>query len=330
MRDLRRELHRAVTFFEDAPCYPTDQLVTLHGMNRRLKEGAGAEEEALLEQFGALMDNMKRKEDAPERVYLWPEGNMPVMTDYRDNSEGIRNHDPDFQPYLYEMLLPQSKTPKGAVVVCAGGDHGDCVLHEAYQTCLDLNGLGYHCLLLLNRTNLCPYSGQESGADAARAIRYARAHAGRYGIRDTQVAFAGFSNGGLTGEACIQYYSGDQAVQDQFPDYIPDGLDEYYGAPDAFLCVYGPRWASTVFDYERVKYPPVFFAVGREDTALDNLVALLPELWERGVETEVHTFAGVPHGQAGVRIFGNDRYSNFELWLPLADAFMQDVFNRSR
>lgn len=69
---------------------------------------------------------------------------------------------------MYEFLLPEKVQPKGAVILCAGGDHGDCVIHEAYQSCLDFNRLGYQSFQLLNRTNMMPYTGQECGADAAR------------------------------------------------------------------------------------------------------------------------------------------------------------------
>ena len=117
------------------------------------------------------------------------------------------------------------------------------------------------------------YTGQECGADAARLIRMIRKNASRYRIKENQVAFAGFSNGGLTGEECIRYYSGNQKVTDHFPGYVPDELDEYRGAPDAFLCVYGPRWEGREIDYTKVVYPPVLFAVGMEDKALDNPVS---------------------------------------------------------
>ena len=120
-------------------------------------------------------------------------------------------------------------------------------------------------------------------------------------------------------------------MTDWYPDYTPDALDEVYGAPDAFLCIYGPRHAGTPFDYEKVAYPPTFYAVGREDFALQNLYQLLPLQIEHGVEVEIHTFAGVPHGQAGNRlVVGKNLYPNFELWLPLADAFIQNVFGKSK
>ncbi len=329
MSRIREAQHRSVTYFEDAPCYAKEELVRLHGLRRRvLEEKDEKKAEELLAEFESAMDQLQKLPDAPERVYLWEEGNMPSSGKYLENPDAWYNHDPEFRPYLYEFLLPEDVTPKGALILCAGGDHGDCVLHEAYQSCLDFHELGYQCFMLLNRTNRMPYTGQECGADAARAIRMIRKHAADYRIREDQVAFAGFSNGGLTGEECIRYYSGAQKVTDHFPDYRPDELDQYPGAPDAFVCVYGPRWAGTEIDYTKVVYPPVLFAVGMEDSALDNLHWTYRDLLAHGVRAEVHTFTGVPHGQAGVSILGNYEYPNFELWKPLADAFMQQVYRK--
>lgn len=157
-----------------------------------------------------------------------------------------------------------------------------------------------------------------------------RANAVKYRVGPNQIAFAGFSNGGLTGECCIQYYSGEQTVQDHFPDYQPDELDKVYGAPDVFLCVYGPRFDGAPFDYDVAEYPPVFFAVGREDEAMKNLNYVYPQLVKHGVTVEIHTFAGTPHGMAGIDLIdGEVKYPNFQLWEPLADAFMLDIYQKA-
>ena len=323
-------MHRAVSFFEDAPCYKKEEILKLHSVYRCLADASNEEKAAeLCDEMAALMDSIQPLENCPEKIYLWSEGNMPSTGEYKENPEYRYNHDPEFMPYMYAMKVAEGVNPKGAVVVCAGGDHGDCTLHEGYQTCLDLNDLGYQCFLLLNRTNLCPYQSKEAGADAARAIQYVRKNAAAYGVDENKVAFAGFSNGGLTAEACIQYYSGTQRMKTHFPDYVEESFDAYYGAPDAVVCVYGPRWKGEKFDYTNVVYPPTFFAVGREDSAMENLHYVYPELIAHHVEVEVHTFSGVPHGQSGISVYGENRYPHFQLWLPLADAFMQNVFAKS-
>ncbi|MCM1026448.1 MAG: hypothetical protein NC432_08415 [Roseburia sp.] len=330
--DLEKQMkalnHRAVPYFDDAPCYPTEELTRLFRLERDFREQEDLSvREGIVEEYRRILEALRKIPEAPEKVWLWPEGKMPEKTAYTENPEGRYNHDPGYRPYLFEMLVPEDVSPKGAIVVCAGGDHGEASFHEGYFSCLDLNRLGYQCFLLLNRVNMCPWSREECGADAARAIRLVRANAEKYRISLNRVAFAGFSNGGLTGEACIEGYSGSHTVREHFPDYEPDGLDGYKGAPDAFLCVYGPRFVGAPFCYEGVEYPPVFFAVGREDSALQNLDATYPDLLKAGVKVEIHTFAGVPHGQAGMQHLGEERFGNFQLWLPLADAFLQDVFD---
>lgn len=334
MKDMKAKFgpyeNPAVHLFDDAPCYPIEQLLELNQLGRQMQMCRDeAEQQKLMAAYAALRDSIEKKPDAPERIYLWPAGKVPTLTAYTDNSDYAFSHDPGYEPYLFEMLLPENVTPKGAIVVCAGGDHGAATLHEGYQVCLDMNALGYQCFLLNNRPLMNPWNGQEAGADSARAIRFVRKNAEKYRIDPKNVAFAGFSNGGSTGEALIRFYSGEQTVADHFPGYEPDELDAYYGAPDAFICVYGPRYNGAPFDYSKVVYPPTFFAVGRLDGAMDNLHWVYPSLLEQGIPVEVHTFAGVPHGQAGARINsdGESKYPNFDLWEPLADAFLQDVYH---
>ena len=145
-------------------------------------------------------------------------------------------------------------------------------------------------------------------------------------MKPDNIAMAGFSNGGITIDFCIEHFSGTKQVKDHFPDYEPDGLDGFDGGPDAYLCIYGARHKGTPYDYTGVKYPPTFFAVGRLDSCMDNLHALYPELLARGVPMEVHTFAGHPHGYAGWKIIDGKGNPNFDLWVTHADAFLRDVF----
>jgi len=255
---------------------------------------------------------------------------MPQHTEYIDNSDLQYNHDPDFSPYYFEILVPEDVAPKGAVVVCAGGDHGAATFNEAYQTCMDFAEIGYQSFLLLNRTNRQPWSGLEAATDSARMIRIIRRNAAKYRIDPNHIAFAGFSNGGATGDACIFYYSRGQQVQEYFTDYIPDEMDEFSGAPNVMLCIYGARNLPFPYDYDKVDYPPTFVAYGRLDQLKDRIPAHYEDLVAHGVQTEFHTFTGMPHDQAGSKILNNgvSRYPSFDLWIPLANYFMQDVYGK--
>lgn len=336
LRERRKDFapaeHPAIPIYENAPCYDPAQMTELQHIGVRIMETEDRTERLeLVRKYTELRDSIRMLPEHPEPVYLWPEGVLPMLSDYTDNSDLKWNHDPDFRPFLYEILVPESVTPKGLVIFCAGGDHGYSLYHEAFTSCLDFVEMGYQTILLANRTNACPWRPEDAAADASRAVRYARANAKRLRVAENSIAFAGFSNGGVTGENCILYFSGEKKMTDYYPDYVPDELDNYYGSPDAFLCVYGPRYAGADFDYSGVVYPPTFFAVGREDGALNNLNYVYPSLVEHGVPVEVHTFAGTPHGQAGMKILdGYVKYPNFEMWVKLADYFLIDLFGKER
>ncbi len=317
----------AVKIFEHCVKYDLAQTAELVKMSRAIQaDPEAADIQEKIAAFNAFRKEIKPSAHPAEPIYLWPEGKIPCCSDYTDNSEHLFNHDPDYAPFMYEVLLPEDTAPKGAIILCPGGDHGESTVNT-YQVALDLNALGYQCFLLLNRTNRQPWKAQDAGADSARAVRYVRKHAAKYRIAENHIAFAGFSNGGLTGEALIEYHSGTHKMTDIYPDYIPDELDAVSADLNAFLCIYGPRFNGDPFNYEGVVYPPTFYAVGREDGAMDNLHWVYPDLVKHGIPVEVHTFAGTPHGKAGAKLYdGEVRYPNFELWLPLADCFLMDLF----
>lgn len=317
----------AMAIYEDGPRYPIEQVAEMIELSIVIQNVGTGDLDAQVARFIELRDNMKPIPGAPERIPLWPEGKMPTHTVYTDNSDLRYNHEPDFQPYFFEILVPEDVTPKGAVITCSGGDHGAATFYEAFQSCRDFVELGYQTFLLMNRTNGLPWSQKEAGVDAARLIRIIRKNADKYRIAPNQVAFAGFSNGGCTGENCIKYFSGQQTVQEHFPDYVPDEYDAYHGGPDVLLFIYSARRLTDEFDYSKVVYPPTFLAYGRRDPLLGELVAHYNELVSHGVTCEVHSFTGAPHGQAGIKIVtGKALYPSFDLWVPLADYFMQDVY----
>ena len=323
------EVNRAIPLYEDPTRYPVEDLIALFRLQQRMMDTEDpAARGALKRQFSEMRQAIRPLPDAPERVYLWPEGNMPKDTEYRSDPTWEYDHGPDFLPYYLEMLIPAEVTPVGAIVLIAGGCHGAGTIPDCYQIGKEFNALGYQCFILQCRPNGCPWSRYETGADAARCLRILRSRAEKYRIAPNRIAMAGFSNGGVTIDFCIESFSGDQKVSDKFPDYRPDALDALPGGPDAQLSIYGSRHKGTEYDYTGAVYPPTFFAVGRLDPGMENLHALYPELLARGVPVEVHTFAGHPHGYAGWKIIDGVGHPNFDLWVTHADAFLRDLFCR--
>ena len=329
-KEFGEEINKAIPLYEDPTRYPVQDLLALSAIQQEFrKEGLSEEEKAELKRRSAeKRDSIRLLPDAPERIWLWPEGNMPKETVYESNPDFEYDHEPDFRPYYLEMLLPEGETPIGGIVLVAGGTHGMGTINECYEVGLEFNALGYQCFILQCRPNLGPWSRRETAADAARCFRLIRASLDKYRLKDDCLAFAGFSNGGVTGDACIEFYSEDQKVSSYFPDYREDEIDRAYGAPNAYLCVYGARHLGTALSRPDFSYPPTFFAIGRKDFGcIANMNGLLPWLWNKEVPVEIHTFAGHPHGYAGWKIINGKGDPNFDLWITHADVFLRDLFS---
>ncbi len=328
-KEFGGEINKAIPKYEDPTRYPVDKLVELFKFQWKFREPGHTQEEkdALKKEFAAMRDAIELLPDAPERVYLYKEGSIPSETVYTDNSEHQYDHEPDFRPYYLEMLIPEDKEPIGGIVLVAGGSHGAGTMNECYEVGLEFNELGYQCFILQCRPNMCPWSRLETAADASRCFRLIRKNAEKYRLKKDRLAYAGFSNGGVTGDACIEFFSEGQKIQDYFPDYVPDEADAEYGAENAYLCVYGARHLGTELSRPDFKYPPTFFAIGRKDFGcIANMNGLLPWLLEKEVPVEIHTFAGHPHGYAGWKIIDGKGDYNFDLWITHADVFLRDLF----
>lgn len=326
-------INRAIPLYEDPTRYPVRELIDLFMLQQEMKKASSDEERKdKMATFEKAIELISPLENAPERIYLWKEGNMPIEVPYTENPGYVFDHDPSFKPYYLEMLLPEDVEPKGGVVLVAGGSHGAGSINECYQVGLEFNQAGYQAFILQCRPNGCPYTKLETATDAARCFQLIRQKAAAYRIDPSHLAYAGFSNGGVTGDHCILYYSAGQTVKDHFTDYVPDEADSFSGRPDAFLCVYGARHMGTEYALEGVNYPPTFFAIGRLDfVCCDNLFKEhLPYLQKKGTAYEIHTFAGHPHGFAGWSIIDGKNDPNFDLWITHAVAFLNDLFGITR
>lgn len=328
----KNEKWKAIPVYEEFMEYPLEDILDLYscGPTSALAETQEKRME-MLDKYKTKISEMTKADHPQQPIFLWPEGRMPQKTVYTDNNGHKYIHNPGFVPRMYEVLVAEDITPKGAVICCAGGEQDDNVVPEGLGTAMELRDRGYQCFVLLNRVNGGPWCPEDVGADVARAIRFIRANADKYRIPSDRVAFAGFSNGGLTGEVNIQYYSKDQNMTDYYPDYVPDELDVLKGSPDAYICIYGPRFKGMDFEYDRAEYPPTFIAVGLEDhAAIPNLRWYWNDLMDHGITAEVHTFTGTPHGAAGLAyVKGYEPNPNFALWTELADHFMQNVYSNS-
>lgn len=262
------------------------------------------------------------------RIYLWPEGKVPTITDYTDNSEYAYADDPDFQPYMLECLVDEGTEIKGAVVLAAGGGHNyRSNVEEAYESALALNERGYQCFIVNYRVN--PYTDAESALDYARAVRYVRANADKYGVDENQIAGAGFSYGGIVIATEGNSYAGDINASEILESYEPDELDAVSADLNAYLAIYSVSYNEDPEEMQNPNFPPTFFAVGGDDGIWDWVMGSFDKVQEMGITTEIHTFAGVPHAfGAGTHADGT-YYENAATWPLLADDFMQNLYSQN-
>lgn len=255
------------------------------------------------------------------RIYLWPKGQVPSVTEYTENTGYMYADWPEFEPYMMEMLLDEGVEAKGAVILAAGGSHiFRSNVEETYEVALALNERGYQCFIVNYRVD--PYTLDESGLDVARAVRYVRANAESYGIEEDEIACAGFSAGGSVISNTLDKYTGDVNASVLVDGYTPDELDAVSADVNAYLSVYANYGAESM-NIETA--PPTFFIIGGAD-GWESVSECFDAVRDSGKFTEIHTFAGVPHGfGAGTHADGTV-YENAATWTILADSFMQEVY----
>jgi len=137
-------------------------------------------------------------------IPLWPDG-APGALGKTDNDI------PTVTPYL-----PEAQTATGAVmVICPGGGYGGLAPHEGNDYALFLNKAGVTCFVLKYRLGSHGYRHPIMLQDAARAVRWVRAHASEYAVDPKRVGIMGSSAGGhLTSTLLTHYDLGDANASD--------------------------------------------------------------------------------------------------------------------
>lgn len=263
-------------------------------------------------------------QDAVEarRIYLWPEGQVPSVTEYTEN-EGYAYADwPGFEPFMLEMLVDEGTEVKGAVIIAPGGGHMyRSNVEEGYEVAQALNEQGYQCFILNYRVD--PYTDEESALDVARAVKIVRANAEEYGIPEDRIACAGFSYGGIVSSLAADIYAGDTNASALVESYVPDEIDAVSSDVNAYLAIY----SVTPDEITNENFPATFFAFGSDDANLwDWGTRCFNLVRDTGIQTEIHTYAGVPHGFGAGTDAGNNYYANAATWPMLADCFLDNVY----
>ena len=238
--------------------------------------------------------------ELPRQIFLWEEGKIPAVTEYRENSGSRYADPPGFRPNMTYFPVKQGVKVKGAVLICAGGafqfrnDRG-----EGRPVAEQLNALGYQSFVVDYR--LRPYTQQEGALDLARAVRYVRLHAKDYGIAEEDIAVIGFSAGGILCGELLLNFDGTVNGTAIDPKYVPDELDKVSADASAVGMIYSfyGRLSVASTDVKKFKasgLPPTYFLYGTRDPFVDQFEACVSALKQAGVPVESHALQGMPHG----------------------------------
>jgi acetyl esterase/lipase len=127
-------------------------------------------------------------------IPLWPDGAPGAL--------GTSSNDiPTLTPYLCE-----SNATGAAMVICPGGGYAKLAPHEGNDYALWLNQHGVTCFVLKYRLGSNGYRHPAMLNDAARAMRWVRAHAEDYKIDVKRVGIMGSSAGGHLAATLLTHF----------------------------------------------------------------------------------------------------------------------------
>lgn len=254
-----------------------------------------------------------------QTLYLWEEGKAPARTKFTENMTGYFD-DWDFRPYVTAIPVRDGVTPKGAVVLMAGGAYqirGNYT--DALPTAAALREHGYQTFIVDYK--LRPYSQEEGALDVARAVRFIRKNAEAYGINPDAVAVMGFSAGGIQAGEFLMHYDEDVNGSALDASYVPDELDKLPARASAAGMIYSfyGRLSVGNMDTEWLSegnLPPTFYIYGTKDPFYSQFERQYGVISGMGIKTARIVLDGWPHG------FGADGG-----WVGDYADWLESIFN---
>ena len=133
-------------------------------------------------------------------------------------------------PTLTAYLPDATNATSAAMVICPGGGYAHLAPHEGNDYALWLNQHGVTCFVLKYRLGSSGYHHPAMLNDAARAVRWVRAHATEFSVDVKRVGIMGSSAGGHLAATLLTHFdSGDTNAT--------DAVERQSSRPDlAILC----------------------------------------------------------------------------------------------
>ena len=253
-------------------------------------------------------------------LYLWEEENVPAKTTFTKDMTGYFD-DWDFRPYVTAIPVAKGVTPKGAVVLMAGGAYqfrGNYT--DSLPTAAALREYGFQTFIVDYR--LSPYTQEEGALDVARAVRFIRKNADVYGIEPDDIAVMGFSAGGIQAGEFLMHYDEDVNGTALDSSYVPDELDQIpaHASADGMIYSFYGRLSVGNMDPDWLSegdLPPTFYVYGTEDPFYDQFEEQYDVIRNIGIQTSRIVLNGWPHG------FGSDGG-----WIKQYADWLEEIFKQ--
>ena len=128
---------------------------------------------------------------------------IPLWPDDAPGALGTNAQDiPTLTPYLPE----RTNVTRAAMVICPGGGYEQLAPHEGNDYALWLNQHGITCFVLKYRLGSDGYLHPAMLNDAARAVRWVRAHSAEFKIDTHRVGIMGSSAGGHLASTLLTHF----------------------------------------------------------------------------------------------------------------------------
>ena len=237
-------------------------------------------------------------------IPLWPEGAPGAL----GNST---NDIPTLTPYL-----PAGANATGAaMVICPGGGYAHLAPHEGNDYALWLNQQGVTCFVLKYRLGSNGYRHPAMLQDAARAVRWVRAHAADYKVDTHRVGIMGSSAGGHLASTLVTHF-------DAGNSNATDVIEQQSSRPDLGILCYAvisfgefahkgsrenllgktpdPELVKSLSNELQVsdQTPPCFVWTTFEDKTvpMENSLLFASALRQHHVPFDLHVYQKGPHG----------------------------------
>ena len=257
--------------------------------------------------FAAAPESAPTKD--ADAVCLW-RGDAPLA--HGNTAEDT----PAITPYL--LGASGDGAPRPCVVICPGGGYASRVVREGDHYARWFNEIGFSAFVLRYRLGSHGYAHPAPLLDAARAVRFVRAHAAEYGIDPARVGVVGSSAGGHLASTLLTHFDGGNPgaadpveTMSSRPDfgillYPVVSMDTPYTHINSRRRLLGRSPdAETIAELSNEKQvkentPPTFIVHARNDPAVpvENSLSFAAALSAKKVPFELHVYekAGAAHG----------------------------------